>query len=79
MLHQMYMTGLDELQNYGYKADSRQNIFTGISIPITAFISWLIDLPGWLIATLPFVVSAMVFWWFHLIHEREKQGEKEPE
>jgi hypothetical protein len=72
----MNMTGLDELQNYGYKADSRQNIFTGISIPITAFISWLIDLPGWLIATLPFVVSAMVFWWFHVIHEREKQEKK---
>lgn len=72
----MHMTGLDELQNYGYKADSRQNIFTGASIPITAFISWLIDLPGWLIATLPFIVSAMVFWWFHVIHEREKQDKK---
>lgn len=76
MLRQLRMAGLDELQNYGYKADSRQNIFTGISIPITAFISWLIDLPGWVIATLPFVVSAMVFWWFHIIHEREKQEKK---
>lgn len=70
------MAGLDELQNYGYKADSRQNIFTGISIPITAFVTWIINLPGWIIATLPFVVSGIVFGWFHIIHEREKQ-EKE--
>ena len=73
MLHLMFMAGLDELQNYGYKADSRQNIFTGISIPITAFVTWIINLPGWVIATLPFVVSGIVFGWFHIIHEREKQ------